>query len=48
MIGCKTTWLLGLKRNGLWGKVGSWETSCKTMEIIQAKVVKRDWILVLF
>ena len=37
MIGCKTTWLLGLKRNGLRGKAGSQDTSYKTIEMIQAK-----------
>ena len=37
MIGYKTTWLLGLKRNGLWAKAGSQDTSYKTIEIIQAK-----------
>jgi len=48
MIGWKTTCLLGLKRNGLWAKAGSQDTSYKTIEIIQAKMVRSDWIQDLF
>ena len=48
MIGYKTTWLLGLKRNGLWAKAGSQDTSYKTIEIIQAKMVRSDWVQDLF
>ena len=48
MIACKTTWSLGLKRNGLWGKAGRQDTSYKRIEIIQAKMVRSNWIQDLF